>query len=654
MASEKVAKLTILILALTLVVHTKKIHVSIWRNSEPVKNLTGKFYEIWGSPFKPVDLSQLNNFDGGDWLISVTNFLNLDLVGIIQPLVVRHPILAVINYDEYEEQHSILIWAFDSRGDTLTIQNHTWQVQEISTPYCLIHFECAVLPLDKLTLKSKLWNSQLRLDLFPPHLDIYWRRDTQPPFDNYYKNMLLNPDFGFPFLWSLNNEEWVERPIIVSQIPLLHISMFPYMRWVFAFDKAWVYMPLSYDREYKHISDMANVHFLIVNLVENRNNMYSPDGVYYISQFYNGSELVETDVRQLAPDPIFKLLQRFWKGQMHWVIGSEVEQISKYFESCVDHSKHLSATKHARLSAEEILYLAVAQLWHSMFHNYTSSIIGQGDFCINGRIIPTYFGEIKYFRIFLISSKYLGHFLHVPMQIFDRANGSFRFVVCGTRGSEGVAFRELVSVYDKFVWTSLAILVSCAAIMWTFLLSTDMHLACNALIRVDRNAFLGKLYSLLKILLEQGELTPGGMSTSTQKVRVFLGIVLLMCIIISNGYKNASVYNMVLPRKHLRYETFNDLIEANFSIYTTSIFEFDYLPYHHPEKNWSAIEFTTHKISNHEYKINYFSDNIDYSFISWQAVTEPVVNGMREFPPSPYMETQEIEHNKLIHSRTHV
>lgn len=87
-----------------------------------------KLYDTWESPLMAVNLTKLNNIDGGRWLISFTNFVDLDLVGVSQPFVVRNPIPAVIKYDEEFDSGKILDWSFDVRGAFGTSLNSTWYI----------------------------------------------------------------------------------------------------------------------------------------------------------------------------------------------------------------------------------------------------------------------------------------------------------------------------------------------------------------------------------------------------------------------------------------------------------------------------------------------------------------------------------------------
>lgn len=69
--------------------------------------------------------------------------------------------------------------------------------------------------------------------------------------------------------------------------------------------------------------------------------------------------------------------------------------------------------------------------------------------------------------------------------------------------------------------------------------------------------------SVLKVFLEQGDQTLG-----RGELRHVTALFILMGVILSNGYKNSNVYNMVAPRKALPYEYVRDLLRENFTLYT--------------------------------------------------------------------------------------
>lgn len=52
------------------------------------------------------------------------------------------------------------------------------------------------------------------------------------------------------------------------------------------------------------------------------------------------------------------------------------------------------------------------------------------------------------------------------------------------------------------------------------------------------------------------------------RVRLVMGTFFLTGVVLSNAYKNTNVYNMVLPRKSILYQKFQELVDDNFTIYT--------------------------------------------------------------------------------------
>lgn len=76
-------------------------------------------------------------------------------------------------------------------------------------------------------------------------------------------------------------------------------------------------------------------------------------------------------------------------------------------------------------------------------------------------------------------------------------------------------------------------------------------------------------FRCLKVLLEQGSPFPNQI-TRFQHLRLLTGAYILGCIVISNGYKNTNIYTMIILREPLKHESFHELVDANFMIYTRS------------------------------------------------------------------------------------
>lgn len=137
---------------------------------------------------------------------------------------------------------------------------------------------------------------------------------------------------------------------------------------------------------------------------------------------------------------------------------------------------------------------------------------------------------------------------------------SFRFITCHYKGHTGHVFTEFVSVYDKLVWSILAFSVVLVATSLKFVSGNNKSVA-----------FANLIMSLLEVLLEQGDPFPNRVASSTRfRTRILLISFMLVGILLSNGYKNDNVYNMILPREELHYKNFEELTILNFSVYTDS------------------------------------------------------------------------------------
>lgn len=102
--------------------------------------------------------------------------------------------------------------------------------------------------------------------------------------------------------------------------------------------------------------------------------------------------------------------------------------------------------------------------------------------------------------------------LHRPMYI-PATLESFRFITCGYRETAGMAFEELVSVYELEVWIWLGVTMTVVVLSWKCLMWLVWKLNVVCKIRQGQQSARSSsgLFSLLKILLEQGDPFPADM-----------------------------------------------------------------------------------------------------------------------------------------------
>lgn len=136
---------------------------------------------------------------------------------------------------------------------------------------------------------------------------------------------------------------------------------------------------------------------------------------------------------------------------------------------------------------------------------------------------------------------------------FNNSLENLRFVTCGERGSEPFLLHDLLSAYQYVTWVFIAGFVFVVSKCLSLIAKRDSTLSC--------------LMSLTKILLEQGDPFRSGFP-SQLPFRLIICGALLAGIVISNGYKNTNVYNIITDRNRLPFQSFADLQRYNFNIYS--------------------------------------------------------------------------------------
>lgn len=518
---------------------------------------------------------------------------------------------------------SYIRWAYESNLASSEKLNSSWVIKKDFTGSCFKYGWCAAFDLAELVIKSKPWTCEIRVDLFPPNLNALEAASVTLNLFKHYENLMNTISaVGLPFLWETNIEEYSLEEVMVSRTPVLQVFMFPQKSWKFA------YQPDSKTRMWKdvesvHTSGTYNMYYFLVDLIHKNSQILTPGSVQHVN-LQHQNEVVKTKFETFGPHEISEFSKNFWNGLMHWRIDARVRNIEKFFEICdtaIDSSGF----------AGDLLSQSLVRVWQSILQNYTFRISYSHDkMCTNGKIVDVDAQQLR--SSILVEHIYIRRFLHIPMQVLSTVDGSFRFVVCGIRGSESMAFGELTSAYDKYVWVFLVILIGSAAFTWSLLLSTTRY--PHTITRTDNfrtNLFLSSLYPVYKILLEQSHLTPTTTPNSNQKLRIFLAIILVMFIILSNGYKNANVYRMVSPRLPLRYEKFSDLIEANFSIYTWSKLESrSWIALH--TVNWFTQPMFIKRISGQHFV--YFSEDSEEHLITRRTIISDIVEAANSYEPA--------------------
>src|SRR5207302_681563 len=84
---------------------------------------------------------------------------------------------------------------------------------------------------------------------------------------------------------------------------------------------------------------------------------------------------------------------------------------------------------------------------------------------------------------------------------------------------------------------------------------------------MSANYVLIFLESMIKVYLERGD-PYNNRQLKSQSARIVVCGFLIAALILSNAYKSTNVYNIVLPRDPLTYDTFDELMTDKFTVYT--------------------------------------------------------------------------------------
>lgn len=201
----------------------------------------------------------------------------------------------------------------------------------------------------------------------------------------------------------------------------------------------------------------------------------------------------------------------------------------------------------------DMVALGFAHIWFGIMDNYTvvrdtiyvecSTNFGQSR---NNRLTTA---VVLHFKPFVSGLNIFPYFAKIDLN-------NLRFVSCG-RQLSSLPFQELTNIFDEWIW--LLTLISIIVVMIPLQTLSEKHIGLWT-------HWMGTI----KVLLEQGDPFPN--KVANQKVmRYVIGIFLLAGIVLSNGYKNSNVYNMIVPRKPIPYERFHELVDHDFIVYTRVI-----------------------------------------------------------------------------------
>lgn len=260
----------------------------------------------------------------------------------------------------------------------------------------------------------------------------------------------------------------------------------------------------------------------------------------------------------------------------HW---SKVSLFNKQMHYC---NNNISSSEYGlvmpHVSIEQRFVMAHAHVWMTIMGNYTFYNKFLRRKCQNGERIhynqmneweQRYFQSTKpKFAHHWVNLEMIIHHgrprLHYPVDV-DGSRSNYRFISCGKKTRKNlVVLTKHFQIYDLYVWVGTGVSIILLVIALHMLEKND---------KADRAmSAMSHLTCAIKGLTEQRNPFTKLLKQQNTSLNLLIEMFLFIGIVLSNSYKNTNVYNMIRERKQLGYQTYQELLDGNFTIYTRTAF----------------------------------------------------------------------------------
>lgn len=201
---------------------------------------------------------------------------------------------------------------------------------------------------------------------------------------------------------------------------------------------------------------------------------------------------------------------------------------------------------------------AYSKVWWSIMGNFSYRV--EDSNCKSFEVRKTMRFSLNYIALKILPfSNSLVSGVHMfPVTILEQPLQNLKFVSCGERGIEGLAFSNLLNVFEKQVW--VLVIITMATLFFAISLISS---GSEALSECSHH-----LIFLWTALVEQGNILPAKLWNDS-RTRWIIGSFILAGIVLSNAYKSTNVYNMVLNRRIIPFQKFHELVNASFKIHVS-------------------------------------------------------------------------------------
>lgn len=539
---------------------------------------------------KPLDITEYHQLSQG-CLLHLINYRNLDLVSkanIVKPLVLsRYDVLKILynvtklKIIEYKIQ--ALIFPFEK----------TPRNKSASIPYCMnMNYEnrCYDIQAQDRTSRTKPWSCEIHLYAYPP------TRQEQPNYYEwqgdeldlqffiipgaykrfFYEVPRILPDnitaFFYPNLTEILKEIVVSRQqldiLLLQQQPTYNDTI---IQWANALT---VYRDGLYNVDPSHTSSNRE---LVVRFDEGNYIWICHDCVpcqtYGFKILKPVYKLTDFE-RQMNIEKLTHIGKIFWNTHLESSYLHALEGVSDDESSSFEYK--LLLTLYSRLNGKfgktDLEYLRFDAEWrilkgaltnisilrqYPLTHRNTYVTIKNKYNCALDR-----FGVDPVLHLFTAGKEDYFHFHLHPTKL--------KFVSCGDPSTRGLgpAFLQLVSVFDKFIWTLIAIMTVISTYV-AYVINNWYNFADY--VKRSKKLVWSRLsicFGFIKILIEQGDPINAKILAHHSPIRLICASFLLVGIVLSNLFKNENITQITLPLQPIPYDSFPSLVKNNFVIYT--------------------------------------------------------------------------------------
>lgn len=507
-------------------------------------------------------------------LVVINNFQNIDILRFDYPVVLKYPKLAAVVTRVGNEKQYFLIWIPKQMqpGNRTLFTNDINSLCRMSKflirngdkPTTRILDVCLRLDIIRFATSSKPWNCQAQLGLFPV-LELFSLKGGLPYYPrNFYHGVALGggahssgmiPSSMPPLNIFLTTQRLRNFNLVSFQYYML--AIFYQNQGVYDLQAPYLSHETFFVGAVSPPKYFGYRNFLLSSLItEIRLVRLSHEYMLQFSNFNDSPVLaVKLASDPLRPESLLKINQ--------WTSSSPPDEmlivhIPGHDQDSTSHQlRKILKSCPAKPESEEIVSKGHARVWLSIFGNYTFKT-ANGSSCTNGKItnlkVPQSYGIFWFYMQWLYDEKQDKG--HAPMAVeYSDTLNHLRFVSCSELRRQTLPFNELISTYDSWVWISL--------------ITTMITLAATNTILGRRGSFTLNVLAEFEILVGQS----GPYLHRLMKrfpLRFATLLFLFMSVILNEGYKNSNVYNMISPRKPLPYQTFSQLVQNNFTIYSSA------------------------------------------------------------------------------------